>query len=94
MKTTSAYIALVMELSWNIIHFYQIIILNASSVDCGARVTLRFRSFLRSQDPFPVRDPLPVGQIWGQIWGHVTCISQSEARDGAEFQDGGPHLHI
>ena len=34
--------------------------------------------------------PLPVGQIWG----HVTCISQSEARDGAEFQDGSPHLHI
>ena len=33
----------------------------------------------------PVRDPLPVGQIWGQIWGHVICISQSEARDGAEL---------
>ena len=66
----------------------------SSSEDCLARATLRFRSFLRSQDPFPVRDPLPVGQIWGQIWGHVTCISQSEARDGAEIQDSGTHLHI
>ena len=24
----------------------------------------------------------------------MTRFSQSEARDGAEFQDGGPHLHI
>ena len=32
-----------------------------SSVDCLARVYGYFRSFLRSQDPFPVRDPLPVG---------------------------------
>ena len=68
--------------------------MNKSSEGRFARATAHFRSFLRCQDPFPVRDPLPVGQIWGQIWGHVTCISQSEARDGAEIQDGGPHLHI
>ena len=35
-----------------------------------------------------------LGVVPVQKWGHVICISQSEARDGAEFQDGGPHLHI
>ena len=28
------------------------------------------------------------------VISHVGRVSQSEARDGAEFQDGGPHLHI
>ena len=32
--------------------------------------------------------------VSGRGWGHVTRFSQSEARDAAEFQDGGPHLHI
>ena len=44
----------------------------SSSGECSARGQRNFRSFLRSQDLLPVWDPLPVGQIWGQIWGHVT----------------------
>ena len=37
---------------------------------------------------------LGLGMFPVQIRGHVTCVSQSDCRDGAEFQDGGTHLHI
>ena len=65
-----------------------------SSEGCGARAGGYFRF-----EEIPCRTScgwFPVGG-WGfpvGEWGHVTGFSQSEARDGAEFQDGGPHLHI